>query len=93
MRTWAEYKESALLWGSFTVYGTEGMRAGRRGLLREAIASRKGVEPDYNDSGGRDPGKPIHWSPSELLVLPVGQTQLEDKEPGSLLLSSYSLVS
>jgi len=30
------------------------MRAGRRGLLREAIASRKGVEPDYNDPGGRE---------------------------------------
>lgn len=58
-RSWAEFRESALLLGSFAIYGTEGMRAGRRGLLREVVASRKGVEPDYNDTGGRDLRKPI----------------------------------
>lgn len=79
---WAEFRESALLLGSFTIYGTEGMRAGRRGLLREALASGKGWSQIIMTLKAGIPENlyaEMILSPSELLMLPIGQTHWKTK--------------
>lgn len=77
--------------------GLKGLGLGGEDRLSGAAASRKRGELDYKDTSDRDPRKQLPENDSSLsfpfACVSIDQTQREDKEQGSLLLSPYCLVS